>query len=444
MRLINVVGSVFTGRVVAASTSMATAVLVSQFMGPIGKGEFAFLTMSAGLLAQVLGLLAGPAVVYLLPRGSRPSMALAGFLSIGALAVLGFAVSWVASSAGVRPAWWSVDLGLLGIVVTTSSYAVLLVYASGRVVSSAWLTAAQPALLLLLLLAAYGNGRQELDLLVPALALSHALPGIVAMAILAGSRALQGSLGWRSVASAGGSLAAFGLIVQIANLMQFLSYRVDFFFVRHYLGVSSLGVYSVAVNVAEAIWLVPTAVATVLFSMVANAQSSIRMHEHVVQSARASFVVAAVLVIIACSLPTSLWSILFGAGFDRVRFALVALSPGVTVFAPGSVVASYFAGTGRFRVNAGASAVGLVVGLVGYALLVPRLGIVGAGLASSVAYIATACVLLRAFAKETGIPVRPLDLRRLLASIIWVAAQGVSAGHKTEGISPASPKVRAW
>ena len=102
----------------------------------------------------------------------------------------------------------------------------------------------------------------------------------------------------------------------------------------------------------------------------------------------------------------------------------VSRSPsGIAAHAPGSVVSSYFGGRGRFHVNAIASAIGLGVGLIGYATLIPRFGIVGAGLASSASYIASSGALLIAFARDTGVSVRPWDVRLSAQSVWWVVTQ---------------------
>lgn len=423
MHLMRVVSSVFAGRGVAAAASLSTAILISRFAGAEGKGEYSFVTASAGLAAQIVGLLAGPAVVVLFPRSNRPSLAAAGFLSIGAFAALALAGGGIASLLGAPPAAWSLELALLSLLIATSAYVVLLVYASGAVSLYAWLTSSQPCLFLLLLLLARLRSDDLLGLLVPMLAVSHALPGLTAAGILVKRRVLTGPVDWSDVKSAGRQLAAHGLVVQAANLTQLLSYRADWFFVRHYHGEGELGVYTNAVNVAEGIWLVPTAVATVMLSVVANATSSHQIYDRVVHSARVAFAVALGLAVVACACPPSLWAAIFGAKFSEMGMVLLAISPGIAAAAPGSVVSSYFGGRGRFHVNAIASAIGLGVGLIGYATLIPRFGIVGAGLASSASYIASSGALLIAFARDTGVSVRPWDVRSSAQSVWWVVTQ---------------------
>ena len=423
MKLVRLVSAVLAGRGVAAAAALSTAILISRFAGAEGKGEYSFVTATAGLAAQVIGLLAGPGVVVLFPRSNRRSLAAAGFLSIAAFAAVALAGGWIASLLGTQLTRLSVQVALLSLLIVTSAYAVLLVYASGAVGLYAWLVTAQPCLFLLLLLLSRHRSFDLISVLVFMLAVSHALPGLTAVAILTKRRALAGAVTWRDVKRCGRQLAAYGLLVQVANLTQLLSYRTDWFFVRHYSGSSELGVYSNAVNVAEGIWLVPAAVATVMLSVVANAGASDEVHERVVHSARVAFAVALGLCIVACACPPWLWAAIFGAKFSGMRGVLLAISPGIAASAPGSVVSSYFGGGGRFHVTATASAIGLAVGLVGYAILIPRFGIIGAGLASSASYMASSSALLFAFARDTGVSVRPWNVRLSAQSVWWLVTE---------------------
>ena len=423
MRIVRVVSSVVAGRGVAAAAALATAILISQFSGAEGKGEYSFITATAGLGAQVAGLLAGPAIVVLFARANRPSIAIAGFLSIGVFAGLAFAGSWIASSIGAPPARWFLEFAPLSLLIATSTYAILLVYASGAVVLYSSLTSAQPCIFLLSLLWAHYHSTDLLALLGPMLALSYALPGLTAAGVLAKRHVLAGAVNWDEVRRGARQLATLGLVVQAANLVQLLSYRVDWFFVKHYRGEAELGVYTNAVNMAEGIWIVPAAVATVMLSVVANATDSDQTRDRVVHSARVAFVVTLGLTILACACPPSVWVAIFGERFVGIQMVLLAISPGIIAHAPGSVVSSYFGGSGRFHVNAVASAIGLGVGLIGYATLIPRFGIVGAGLASSVAYVAAAASLLFAFARDTGISVRPWNMRLAAQSVRWIVTQ---------------------
>ena len=56
-----------------------------------------------------------------------------------------------------------------------------------------------------------------------------------------------------------------GLQGFLSNLFQFFNYRLDVLILSFFLGVGAVGIYATAVTVAEMLWYVPEAIATVLF-----------------------------------------------------------------------------------------------------------------------------------------------------------------------------------
>ena len=59
-----------------------------------------------------------------------------------------------------------------------------------------------------------------------------------------------------------------GLKGQIGNVLQFFNYRLDIFFVNYFLGVTSVGLYTVGVAIAELLWYIPDAIATFFISKI--------------------------------------------------------------------------------------------------------------------------------------------------------------------------------
>ena len=64
-----------------------------------------------------------------------------------------------------------------------------------------------------------------------------------------------------------------GFFVQIANTAQLLSYRLSFYILDHFhlYGRKEVGIYSVAVSVSEAVWLIAQSISLVLYGRISNA-----------------------------------------------------------------------------------------------------------------------------------------------------------------------------
>jgi len=94
--------------------------------------------------------------------------------------------------------------------------------------------------------------------------------------------------------------------------------------------------------------------------------------------------------------------VLFTREFTGIRDVITGLSVGIVAFGGNRILSHYFIGTGRVRVSAACSLVGLVVLCVAAAVLVPRWGVTGAAVASSVAYSGMLTFSVVMFLRVTG------------------------------------------
>ena len=52
----------------------------------------------------------------------------------------------------------------------------------------------------------------------------------------------------------------------VGNVAQFFNYKLDFWVVDEYYGKSNLGIYSLAAQLSQLLWMLPLAISTVLYS----------------------------------------------------------------------------------------------------------------------------------------------------------------------------------
>lgn len=189
----------------------------------------------------------------------------------------------------------------------------------------------------------------------------------------------------------------YGFKVYVATLVAFLVIRVDLLMVNGYLGEREAGLYSVAVAIADALYLLPAVVATNLFPRVARGGSSGATAE--------VFRIVAVLYALLCLASVALAEpairLLMGPEFAGAAALYYWLAPGIYCLGMLNILAYHFAGRG-YPVEA------VLVWFVGFgvnlAINIALLhnGTYVASLASSVAYLILLVLHLRLFAKETG------------------------------------------
>lgn len=210
----------------------------------------------------------------------------------------------------------------------------------------------------------------------------------------------------------------YGIRSWPGSLAERLQFRADLFLVNALVGVTATGVYSVATSVAETLWYIPAALGVVIFSRVAGGGLDAAPLTSAVTRVTLAFglVVGAAALVVA---PIGV-EVLYGASFRDAGPALQLLLPGIVAYGVVSVLSQFLLAAGAPGRSTLVLLAGLTLNLVANALLIPRFGIMGAAMASSISYTVTALLMVVAFHRLTHQPlrdtllVRRSDLRRVL------------------------------
>ncbi len=216
-------------------------------------------------------------------------------------------------------------------------------------------------------------------------------------------------------------LIAFAVPSYFANLTQFLNYRLDVFVVGYYAGSAPLGRYTLAVSLAQLLWLLSNAAASVLLPKIA-ADNSAENVMHTARVTRLSLLASLVSGLALAAFASLALPAVYGEAFRPSVAALLYLLPGIVAFSVANVLAAYLAGAGKPKLNLLVSATSLVFTVTLDLILIPRMGIIGAALASTISYSWAAFLITWLFVRETNFSVRELlfptmqDIR-LLSSV---------------------------
>jgi O-antigen/teichoic acid export membrane protein len=158
------------------------------------------------------------------------------------------------------------------------------------------------------------------------------------------------------------------------------------------------------VVVAEGIWFVTRALGYVLFPHTAAGSED---NSRLVASLAGFFFYASIVAAVLLGLVSrQLVPYLFGQKFLAAVPTLLALLPGVAAFSVVHVLAGYLIGRGKAMWNTYVALLSLVLTVALDLILIPRLGISGAGVASSVAYVASAGLTLWFFSRLSNVKLR--------------------------------------
>jgi O-antigen/teichoic acid export membrane protein len=198
------------------------------------------------------------------------------------------------------------------------------------------------------------------------------------------------------------STLGFGLRGHIGNVLQFFNYRLDVLIVNYFLGPVNVGIYSVAVLLAELLWQLPNSIGFVIFPK-ASASTPEAMNAFTPRVFRLTLAITAAAAVVLGAIGKPFIELVYTSDFSPAYSALLVLLPGVVLLGGGKVLTNELAGRGYAHYNSINSGLALVATLVLDVLLIPRYGITGAALASSIAYalnLMTALVFYRLVSRK--------------------------------------------
>lgn len=195
---------------------------------------------------------------------------------------------------------------------------------------------------------------------------------------------------------------SFSFLAYLANVFQFLSYRMDFWFVEHYSGSIQLGMYSLAVNLAQLLWLLPQAISSVLI-IYSGGNRTKEIVQQTNQLCRVAFTaICSVALVLLCTMQLVI-PLLYGAEYAPSSVLFKLLLIGIVPFTLTTIIAAYFAGQGNIKVNLVCSLIGFVVCFSLDVLLIPSLGNVGAAIATVSSYFVSTLYIVAMYIKRTNV-----------------------------------------
>lgn len=193
----------------------------------------------------------------------------------------------------------------------------------------------------------------------------------------------------------------YGWKTQLSAFIQFLNYRLSFYFLEYYQGLAVVGIFSVGITFAEAIWTVTRSMAVVLYSEVMNSKSSAESIVKTKNAVKITFWLTIVFLLCVLVIPENVYSWIFGKDFGSTRIIVLYLALGILAIATSDMVGHYFSGTKQLRILNLKSLLGLVFTIIFSVILIPKYGVLGACVATSISYFASSGLLFFKFFKET-------------------------------------------
>jgi len=199
---------------------------------------------------------------------------------------------------------------------------------------------------------------------------------------------------------------SYGAKIYIGNIVGFLQYRIDMFLLNIFLNPIAVGFYSVAVGLAEKIWLISQSAGIVIFPKVSSENNEKRLKEFTPLVCRNVLFITS-LITLAFFLFFR-WIIVFfySEKFLDSVIPFQILLIGSVAISGGRIISNDLAGRGKPIVNTYIGAFSVTFNIILNILLIPKIGIRGSAWASAITYTTTSLLVIFIYSKISGNRIR--------------------------------------
>lgn len=199
-------------------------------------------------------------------------------------------------------------------------------------------------------------------------------------------------------------IIGYGIKVHLSNILAFLNYRLDMFLLNCFLNPAAVGLYSIAVQIAERLWIISQAVSTVMLPRISELKDDEESRRQITPLiSRWVFFITTVGSIILMLIAPFLIPLLFGDKFSGAVLAFEIMIPGIILGSTSRVLANDFAARGQPEINMYISILALAINVIINLILIPIMGINGASLATTISYGCSTCIKIIIYSKITGV-----------------------------------------
>jgi len=199
-------------------------------------------------------------------------------------------------------------------------------------------------------------------------------------------------------------LITFGGLAQLANIIQFANYRISYYYLMNMQerdGTAELGKYSIAVSIAESVWIIGQSLATVQFSRLSNEEDATLRRKITLRLFKFNFLLNLLAVVMLLLVPAWVYADIFGGEeFGMVSTYILWLAVGIFMLGASTSFAAYFASKGKYLPAVVSAVLGVIATLVSCEFFIKDWGVLAAATGASLSYTIVGLYFFFRFLKE--------------------------------------------
>ncbi len=192
----------------------------------------------------------------------------------------------------------------------------------------------------------------------------------------------------------------YSIIGYIGNLVQTVVYKSDVLVLKNFVDFKLLGNYSLSVVLSQFIWLLPSSMASILYTKISLIENKKEIHLLITKTLKSLFVIQLLMVIISPFLINITSKYLLIKDLNRVFDFIYYILPGIFIFSFSIILGSFFSGVGRQEVNTKGALIGFIIFIISIFPLISKFKIYGAIISTTLAYLSNTIFMFYSYSKS--------------------------------------------
>lgn len=397
----------FIAKFMGSVLNFLLIIVTARFLGAEIRGEIALLVLAITYNNIFANLIGGSALVYLSPRNQLFSLYVPCFAWNIVTSVLGSFVLYALQLFPIEMIGHVIVLSMLAGIISIHSSILL---GKEKIAASNIIAFLQTFVLVCsILIFIFILKYRDSFVFVASLYLSYSITLIISYFYIVKLIKIERLQNLKPIIA---QFFKFGLQIQLAYILQMLNYRLSYLVLEKYYGKSELGIFSTAISIAEAVWLISKSISIIEYSKISNTDNSELQYKLTINFFKLSLIGTLLAVIPFVILPNDFFIMIFGQEFNNVKKIIIISLPGILSLALSTIFIHYFSGIGKNIYNTLSSGVGLIFTMAGCFILIPLYGSVGAAIVSNISYFASLVFIYIIFSKQNSFKIKDLMISK--------------------------------
>ncbi|HET6243564.1 MAG: oligosaccharide flippase family protein [Bacteroidetes bacterium] len=422
--MFNKIASTFITRGISALISFAVLIITAKVLGAEIRGNISLLILGISFITMISQVAGGPALIYLIPKSNISSLVGVSYIW-AAISCLVF--SFILSATNFIPEFFFYHLLFISLLQCLSHLHLVILLGKEKINIHNLIVLAQVFThIIFMAFFVFIWDQKTIESFIWSIYISNILTYILSLI------AIQKYFVKFNLFELPGLLKTMfknGTYTLVANITLLLSVRMSYYYLNLFTGTAAVGIFSAGVSVTESVLLLSSSVSLIIFMRIANSSDTLFAQNLTIRLSKICFILTLPCLFLLLLLPKDFYNFLFGEEFATIKDVIMALSVGIAAISFSMIYSHYFAGMGKYHINAIASSISFSITLVAGYFIIPIWGITGAGWVASMAYLASSGFHFVVFLKHTG--ANPLYLAPTLRDISFFNKYLLNFNRKT-------------